>query len=509
LETELKFEVDAAGAGRLSENLDLPAEGGGRKLSSVYYDTPDANLRALGYALRVRDDGARTMQTLKHAGAGMGLRREEWEVEVKGPGPDLHAAGDMPLGDVLHKREAAQLEPAFEVKVERSTREIIVDGGVVEVALDRGMVSAKGAGEPVLELELELKKGSPSALFALARDLSGVAPMNLSFASKSERGYALLDGEPLAPIYATDPALSRGDDAASAFKAIAGAALAQIADNARVLRRVRRIEALHQLRVGARRFRSAISLFKPMLADARIEHIKTELKWLTHEMDDARNLDVFIADTFRVAAKRHGDWIGLAQLGKALLSAQTKAYDRAEAAVTSERFRAFLLEAAAWIETGPWSRSKNGAIAALRGRPIAVAADQILSERRRKAIKRGRKLAELAPHARHELRIEIKKLRYATGFFTSLYGGKKARTHERFSKVMADLQDCLGELTDMAAAAGLTAKLAGAEADGAETAAQLAFAAGLVAGERQTGYGLTMKAAAKTFHKFKRAKAYW
>jgi inorganic triphosphatase YgiF len=371
------------------------------------------------------------------------------------------------------------------------------------------VVSAGGSGEPVLELELELKKGSPLALFALARDLSDVAALNLSFATKSGRGYALMDGEALGPIYAVDPALSRGDDAASAFKAIAGAALAQIADNARVLRRVRRIEALHQLRVGARRFRSAISLFKPMLADERIAHIKTELKWLTHELDDARNLDVFIADTFRATAKRHGDWIGLAQLGKALLSAQTKAYDRAEAAVGSDRFRAFMLEAAAWIETGAWSTSRDGAIVALRRRPVEVAAGQILDERRRKAVKRGRKLDELDPHARHELRIEIKKLRYATGFFASLYGGRNTKAHARFSKVMSELQDGLGELTDMAAAGGLTAKLAGAEADGAETAAQLAFAAGLVAGERQAGYGRTMKAARRAFRKFKHAKIYW
>lgn len=509
METELKFEVDAAAAKRLSENLELPSEGDLRKLRSVYYDTPDADLRAQGYALRVRDDGRRRVQTLKHGGDGLGIHRGEWEVEVKGPGPDVGAAGDSPLSDVLGKREAAQLAPAFEVKVERTTRELVVDGGVVEVALDRGMVSAGGSGEAVLELELELKHGSPQALFTLARDLSGVAPMSLSFASKAERGYALKDGETLAPIHAVDPALSRGDDAAGAFKAIAGAALAQIADNARVLRRVRRIEALHQLRVGARRFRSAISLFKPMLADREVEHIKTELKWLTHEMDDARNLDVFISDTFRAAAKRHGDWIGLAQLGKALLSAQTKAYERAEAAVTSDRFRALLLEAAAWIEAGPWSTTRNGAIVALRRRPIGIAAKQILDERRHKILKRGRKLAGLGPHARHKLRIQVKKLRYATGFFASLYGGKRGKPHGRFSRVMGDLQDGLGELTDMAAAGGLTAKLAGAEADGAETAAQLAFAAGLVAGERQTGYGGALKTTVKTFRKFRHAKAYW
>ncbi|HKT53523.1 MAG TPA: hypothetical protein VJP88_03665, partial [Caulobacteraceae bacterium] len=89
------------------------------------------------------------------------------------------------------------------------------------------------------------------------------------------------------------------------------------------------------------------------------------------------------------------------------------------------------------------------------------------------------------------------------------YGDKRAKAHERFSQVMSQLQDCLGELTDLTAASGLTAKLADADAHGAETAAQLAFAAGLVEGERQTSYGRTMKAAGRAFRKFRRAEAYW
>ena len=48
---------------------------------------------------------------------------------------------------------------------------MVVGDGVVEVALDRGAVSADGYGSPICELELELKSGAPSLLFDLARDL--------------------------------------------------------------------------------------------------------------------------------------------------------------------------------------------------------------------------------------------------------------------------------------------------------------------------------------------------
>lgn len=503
METELKFEIDAAAAGALSERLALDVEGEARSLRSVYFDTPKAGLHAHGMVLRVREDGDRRVQTVKKTLAN-GFRRGEWETEVDGPGPDLKAAAKTPLGGELGHRKAAALRPAFETRVDRITRQVVVDGGVIEVALDRGTIEADGGDAPILELELELKDGAPEALFTLARELSDLAPLNLSFTSKAERGYALLDGETLAPVKARDPVLRRRDDAATAFKAIAGAALAQIADNARVLRRARRIEALHQARVGARRLRSALTLFKPMLRDGRMDWVKTELKWLTHEMDEARNLDVFISDTFRPAARRPADKTGLAPLGRKLIATQTAAYDRAVAAVGSARFRNLVLEICAWIETGPWTTGDDPALAALRRRPIRAVAAEILEKRQRKIAKRGRKLAELAPRPRHKLRIQVKKLRYACGFFGGLYAGKAAKRHDAYVEVLESLQDRLGAAVDIVAAEGLAVRLAGAEAT-----AELAYAAGLLAGRREAAAAATLKAAGKAFRGFEKAGPFW
>ncbi len=501
MEIELKFEMDAAAAGAISERLGLEAEGEVRSLRSVYFDTPEADLHAHGLVLRVRDDGGRRVQTVKTA-ASNGIRRGEWECEVEGPAPDLEAAAKTPLCEVLG-RKAAILEPVFETRVERTTRRLHIDGAVIEAALDRGVVDADGVSLPILELELELKQGGPEALFTLARQLAGVAPLNLCFVGKAQRGYALRDGEPLAPARASDPALNRRDDAGTAFKAIAGAALAQIADNARLLRRVRRIEALHQARVGARRLRSALSLFRPMLEDGRLEAIKAELRWLTHELDDVRNLDVFIRDSFRPAARRHADWPGLAALGQTLIETQTRGYERAMAAIGSARFRGLILETAAWIETGPWTSSDDPVLAALRARPAKTAAEEIFKKRRRKIARKGRKLTELEPRPRHKLRIAAKKLRYACGFFGGLYDGKPAARLDAFRTAMENLQDGLGAAVDVAAAESLAASL------GRGASADIAFAAGLVGGERQAGTAGAVKAARKAFRRFKRAEPFW
>ncbi|HEV3113868.1 MAG TPA: CHAD domain-containing protein [Candidatus Binataceae bacterium] len=47
------------------------------------------------------------------------------------------------------------------------------------------------------------------------------------------------------------------------------------------------------MRVGLRRLRGAMALFKRPLGDKQSERIKSELKWLTGELAPARDLDVY------------------------------------------------------------------------------------------------------------------------------------------------------------------------------------------------------------------------
>jgi CHAD domain-containing protein len=308
--------------------------------------------------------------------------------------------------------------------------------------------------------------------------------------------------------------LTRDDTAGRVFQAIAASNLAQITGNARVLRAARRPEAVHQLRVGVRRLRTAIGLFGPMLADNRREALKGELKWLTGELDRARNLDVFIAETFRPAAKVHPNIPGLAALGASLLSAQTEAYDQVEAALRSPRFHDLTLDVTAWVEAGTWATSDDPVFAALRGRPAPGVAAEILARRHRKVIGRGRKLETLDPTARHHLRIQAKKLRYAGDFFAPLYEGEAARRLARLSKALAGFQDGLGALNDIAVGAGLAARLVGAEAgDGPSPRRKAdpaqAFAAGQVYALRQAESPATMDDAVRAYRDLAAAKPYW
>ena len=314
------------------------------------------------------------------------------------------------------------------------------------------------------------------------------------------------------PVEAEEGRLRRGDSAASAFTLIAGSALAQIAANGAVLRDARRLEAVHQLRVGLRRLRGALSLFAPMLAGDGLERVKTELKWMTGELNDARNLDVFIAETFRPAARRHRDWTGMAAFGKALLAAQTRAYDRAQVAARSARFGVLMLETAAWVESGDWRQNADRKSAALRARSIAKLAPELLEDSLRKVLKRGRRIEKLDADSLHKLRLHAKRLRYATGFFADLYTGHAPRAHARFDKAMKALQADLGGLTDIATARALAAEVVGAGHQASTMAAAdatAAFAAGLVAAHRAGGEAEVRAAAFKAYRSFERAQTFW
>ena len=63
-------------------------------------------------------------------------------------------------------------------------------------------------------------------------------------------------------------------------------------------------------------------------------------------------------------------------------------------------------------------------------------------------------MRRLAPEARHAIRIEIKKLRYAAEFFASLFGDAgRAKRRKAALSTLETLQEVLGDLNDIAVGA--------------------------------------------------------
>lgn len=164
-------------------------------LGNTYFDTPDGALERARMALRLRRVDGRVLQTVKTRGQGGGglSTRGEWEWEVPGPGLDLQGLAGLPpaaLGDEV----LARLAPRFTTDFRRETREVAHAGSRIELALDEGEILAGERRVAIRELELELKAGTPDALWSLAEALAESVPLRPSDTSKAARGGALLAG---------------------------------------------------------------------------------------------------------------------------------------------------------------------------------------------------------------------------------------------------------------------------------------------------------------------------
>jgi triphosphatase len=500
-EVEIKLEVPPAGIKRLKRHLRrhpaIKHPPQTHDLTSVYFDTKQQRLRREGFSLRVRDTGARRVQTVKRSGDGSAglFDRGEWEHAVEGKNPDWRAARRTPLKRLLTKKLRAGTRPVFESRIRRTSYRVGGRGGYLTLALDEGSIDAGNRSVPVSEIELEIDEGDPAAAFRFAQSLAALAPLTLAGKSKSERGYDLVTGAAPRAVTAAPVPLTAGMNAGEAFRAVAREGLRHLVANRPALSHGD-AESLHQMRVALRRLRAALSIFSDIVADGRIGHIKRELKWITGELAPARDLDVFLSEMPtppRRFAKAGGDGVY-----RDLVARRARAHARAEKAVSSPRFRTLLLDLARWIEAGPWTAAK-GAPAKRRAQPIGKYAAHDLSRRHKNVNKRSRQVERLDPRKRHKLRIAVKKLRYAAEFFAVLFDGKQARKRRKaFLAVLKRLQGALGGLNDIAARERLGTTVMRSSGRRAKRAGpQRAFAAGWITATEEARAAPLLKAAAK------------
>ena len=516
-EIELKLEVPERALSRLTRSPLLRRTRDGTQqgfLLSVYYDTEKWKLRKHGLTLRVRQIGQGYVQTVKREnGASSALmNRCEWERDITGAKPDLALARDIGLETILSKKLETKLKPLFETRVRRKVYPIRSGGSEIELTIDKGTVAAGRRSSPICEVELELKRGDAAELFKVARALAEQVPVQLAVTSKPERGYALIAGRKPSAVGATPVAIAPDAICQAAFQISARACLHQIIANQNPTRNGDP-EGVHQARVGLRRLRAAISLFGAMLLDRQSGRIKRELKWITLELGPARALDVFIEGVVTPATAGKSQQPGVAALTRDLQRRQRAAFGRAQSAIESHRFRTLVLDIAAWIEAGDWTRNAGEPVRAFREQPIATAAAAEMERRRKKIVKRGTKLAELDPVRRHRIRIQAKKLRYASEFFGATFPGKKAaRRRKEFIAALEPLQATLGDLNDISMNAELTKQFAEDQENGGKhkrRAANEAFAAGRLSDREETHIAPILKDAERAYARFAKARPFW
>ena len=174
---------------------------------------------------------------------------------------------------------------------------------------------AGSSSEPIHEIELELKEGGTEDIAELARRLRANVPVACGARTKPDRGYALKTGEVDTPVRATPIFLKSDQSTGSAFTQIGFSCLQHFAANESAVL-ARDAEGVHQMRVGLRRLRAAISLFGDIVTGRDTEVLKDELKWLTEELGPARDLDVLAKEAIAPLRKTNPETSEISVLEK-------------------------------------------------------------------------------------------------------------------------------------------------------------------------------------------------
>jgi inorganic triphosphatase YgiF len=510
-EIELKLELAPGDLPRLQRHPVVRQQALGRAatrlLRSVYFDTPELDLAGRGIALRVRRVGRSYVQTVKARGAGgAGLfERIELEAPVGGEHPDLERIPDLALRAQLQRELAGKtLEPVIETEIRRSHRRLAVGGSEVALDVDVGEIRTRRGNEPICEVELELERGEPAALYELALALHEDIPLRLAPRSKAERGYARLTGIRPAPRKARRLALSSDATLEDLLAEGMREALDHIVSNEVIAREAVDPEGVHQMRVGLRRLRSALALLRPMLPAEAVASFQTELRWLTSELGVARDLDVFLEETLEPLQQRFAQDGALKRLRDEARELRAESYGHLRAALDSPRYSHAMLLLGHWLARCGWREQPLSADSARLFVPAREVTGALLGQRERKVRHLGRHLRRRSAQEKHALRVRLKKLRYAAEFLAGVHPPGRA---DRYLRRLAELQDVLGHLNDGATAERLLGEVL--EWIGPEATAEHHRAAGFVGGWTARGAEEALQQLGRHWKAFARTDPFW
>ncbi|MFO1129410.1 MAG: CHAD domain-containing protein [Rhodospirillales bacterium] len=515
----LQFAVDAGAFRQLGE-ADYPAwaksDAIRRHLKSTYFDTEDQRLARRGLSLNVRSDGRRYSQklTAENSGENGSAEASDWQGEITTAAPQLEAIDNPELRERLGFLSPDALIPLFTTDIKREERIVeVFEGGqdnLIAVALDQGEIGAGSTVARLSEVKLKLLQGLPAALYRFGLAVLERVPLALEPQSRAARGFALVSGTPPSWSKAFSVQLDTEMTVEDGMVCILSACVGQLLANQAAVADGRDPEGVHQFRVALRRLRSALTTFKPVLPPTQLDHFQEAARWSVRALNPARDWDVFLDELLPPVGGAPGvDQGRFAALQAGVGAARAAGYEEARAMLRSPRYTRLVLETALWLDERGWRREASAPAAERLGETISGYAGVLLDKRHGSARKRGRGFDNQPAEERHRLRIALKKLRYATEFFRSLYPAEQTRPYLARLK---SLQDTLGHMNDVATAERLIGSLIDGRTENNRIDGELVKLA--VAGGRILGwYAHAVEAvepkARRAWREFKASEVFW
>ncbi len=202
-------------------------------------------------------------------------------------------------------------------------------------------------------------------------------------------------------------------------------------------------ERLHQLRVAIRKIRTLFSKFDLFFEENwHKSHSQALAQWMK-KSNPIRDVDVYLLkiDHYKSLIKpKHKE--GLEHLRRYLQEKKESMLQLLQEILNDEQFRATLVELYCFCKKD----DLHGLSAEASG-PIIVPVKKILKKSYKDIIIKGKRLdLKSSDKKYHNLRIEVKKLRYSMEFFSSIF---EQKSYKKILKSLKDLQQILGDHQDL------------------------------------------------------------
>lgn len=419
------------------------------QLRAIYWDTSDLRLAREGVTLRKR--------------CGEGPGKDGWHLKLpirEGRVPDasigsrdeLHAPGDSEtipgqLRDLVTPWVRTEiLGPVATLMTQRTSYLLRDQAGTPLVELTDDVVSVLSSGHVAgrfREIEVEDRGGGVAAIQAVSAVLRAAGAVGGEFLPKVVRALgpqatAPPDPPLPGPIGLDEPARCAVRDV------LRRTVRALIAHDVEVRRDLP--DGVHQMRVNARRIRSALKTFARLLDPEWAESLRSELKWLADTLAGARDNEVLLERLLgQLDELPDAEIVGpvRARIEKVVGGSLEAGSGEALETLRSERYVVLLerLVDAAWEPmTAPNAEE-----------PVRLAVRPLIDETWKRLAKRAKRLDhwDATDQDWHKARIAAKQLRYSCDAVEATFG-KPAKA---LSKRAEAVQECLGEHQDAVIAA--------------------------------------------------------
>jgi CHAD domain-containing protein len=429
------------------------------QIVDTYLDTDDWRIHRAGFALRLRSESGKSEATLKSlhsAGAGVADRRELTETLENS---ESESIGKL-TGRVGTRVQAVTgehaLRPLFEVRTTRqrySIRKQDEAQPLGEIALDDTVI-ARPHGEPethMQRVEVEVLGRHREPLESLVKTLRGECALEAASDSKYSQGLEMVGLVPAAApkfapteVYGPMPMLEVARANLRRYLSVwhSHEFGARLGDDP---------QELHDMRVAARRLDGILRQFKSWLP-ASFSRLRPIIKKVLRTLGEVRDLDVALSELELFSSELpESDRASVEPLKRYLMSERGRVRARMLSVLDAVSVQSTLQKLASLLATAPAAAQQSTGELALNAAP------DMIRLRYRKLRKRADKLtSDSSTEAYHEVRGQLKKLRYALEAVAVIYG----KPADEMLRTLRRWQESLGVQQDAAVASRRLAALA-------------------------------------------------